>query len=229
MTASVPGEPDPGHLVIELPETLTALVAEAEGVVEQRADVLHLRFSDVVLLVRATEGRFVVERVNRGVVEGPDLATTSRAALERFLVLSCGGSWRSKNRLRPLRVPASADGAVTAPLRPDGPRWTVDWVDADGVQQASCWSRLDAREVAWTVPAALDAVVESFRALDEATCSTWCDRGQVGDLTPRGGPNWPPNDGAVSAPVALSRGVRPTTVVQRVTTVCISPTGISAV
>jgi hypothetical protein len=153
-------------VIIELPETLTALIAEAGGVVEQRADVLDIRFSDVVLLVRATEARFVVERVERGVVEGSDLDTTSRAALERFLVLSCGGSWRSKKRLRPLRVPASADGALTASVRPDGSMWTVHWVDADGAQQASCWSQFDAREVAWTLPAAVDAVVESFRQPD---------------------------------------------------------------
>lgn len=127
---SVPHQGRWPRATLTQPELLLSFVVEAGGVAEQRGDVLHLRLDDVTLLVRADEGRYVVEQMDRGVVEGTDLDTTSRPALDRFLALSAGQSWRSRNRLRPLRAPSGGISEVT--VRADGPGWSADWTDLEG-------------------------------------------------------------------------------------------------
>ncbi|MBO0898951.1 hypothetical protein J1G44_06065 [Cellulomonas sp. zg-ZUI199] len=151
-------------MTLTQPELLLSFVVEAGGVAEQRGDVLHLRLDDVTLLVRADEGRYVVEHMERGVVEGTDLDTTSRHALDRFLVLSAGQSWRSRNRLRPLRAPSGGISEVT--VRADGPGWSVDWADLEGPQHATLWSKFDAHELARALPHTLQDVAASIRDVD---------------------------------------------------------------
>ncbi|ADG76133.1 hypothetical protein Cfla_3252 [Cellulomonas flavigena DSM 20109] len=149
-----------------IPPEVRGLVDEAGGSIEIRGNAVRIDFGDTGLQVREDDGRFLVEAIERGTVEGVDLETSSRAALERLLVVSCGATWRSRRRLGTLQPPSRRSTAPDTRLQPDGPVWVLEWQESGEMQRAVFWSQWDARAVAQALAADLGDVAAAVRRAD---------------------------------------------------------------
>ncbi len=156
---------------MSLDERVVAL-AEAAGlfVEAQRASgSVTVSWGDVKMVLSDRSGDFTVERVERGVVEAVDLATRSFQAVERFVVLMVGPSWRAREGLPWLRVPVAYSGEDPGPLppgmtaSPDDGYTVLTWRGLDGPQAARLFARSDAYALAWALTASLEDVFASFK------------------------------------------------------------------
>lgn len=151
-----------------LHEVVAGLAEEAGFGVRDDGDSVRLNVSDGALVVSVGTRTFVVERIERGVVEGVDLETPSRAALDRYLLLVVGAQWRSRRGLPVFQPSPPAAAPLVAPERV-GRRWNLRWaVPADGSggageQWASLAWEMDAEDLARVLTVPLTDIALAIR------------------------------------------------------------------
>ena len=162
-------------------ELMSDLVRELEredgyGVHEDGGGV-RLAMSDGALVVSSAAGNYVVTTVDRGVVEGIDLETTSGEALDRYLLLVVGAQWRDRRGLTAFRpAPAAAQGRPTPEVV--GGRWRLRWrasaADPHDVveEQATLAWEADAEDLARVLATPLDDLAASVRHPQEHPAGT---------------------------------------------------------
>ncbi|WP_456789713.1 hypothetical protein [Cellulomonas sp. P5_C5] len=149
---------------------VVALAEEVGLVITQSPDgETTIASFDVQDIVSIRDGVYVVEHVERGVLEGRDLATDDLLALNTFLIVRLGQSLRHTKGLGRLRVPLEyhARGPVALPagrsIDEVESGYVVRWAVGDVIKEAHCFSRADAYGLAGTVGADIGELIASFR------------------------------------------------------------------